>query len=155
MFQQYPDLLQLLMDARADSDDEDDDIYAKKLTNMEIIRTSVIMIAAGIAIVIVQLSFIFYLIVRLGYETTSSALGYVSYLLAINPAKQDQLYQEISDFYDKKPVSGDCIIAFIDGLCCFVLLSLQDASLYEASQSLSYADMVIQEAMRMYAPLPL
>ena len=64
MFIQYPDLLQLLIDARADSDDEDEstesvftDIYAKKLTNLEVIETSTAFIAAGIAVVVVQLSF--------------------------------------------------------------------------------------------------
>ena len=40
------------MDARADSDDEDEstesDIYAKKLTNTEIIRTSFSFVVAGI-----------------------------------------------------------------------------------------------------------
>ncbi len=58
MFQQHPDIFQLLLDARADSDDEDEstesgvtDIYAKKLTNMEVIRTSTAFIAAGIAVV--------------------------------------------------------------------------------------------------------
>ena len=55
VFLQYPDLLQLLMDARADSDDEDEstetvatDVYAKKLTDTEIIRTAFSFIIAGI-----------------------------------------------------------------------------------------------------------
>ena len=60
MILQYPDLLQLLVDARADSDDEDEstesDIYAKKLNNVEVIKTSFAFLAAGIAIVVVQLS---------------------------------------------------------------------------------------------------
>ncbi len=79
-------------------------------------------------------------------------MGFVSNLLAIHPAKQDKLYQEISDFYDKKPVSGD--IDITDGQYGFLIfLSLQDASLYEASQSVSYVDMVIQETLRMYPPV--
>ena len=53
---QYPDLLQLLVDARADSDDEDEStesvVTAKKLTNLEVIRTSTIFIAAGTAMIV-------------------------------------------------------------------------------------------------------
>ena len=46
---QYQDLLQLLVDARADSDDEDapDDSSKKKLTYMEIVRSSVSFLLAG------------------------------------------------------------------------------------------------------------
>ena len=41
----------------------------------------------------------------LGYETTSSCLAYTSYLLALNPDKQDILYQEIENYYHENPVS--------------------------------------------------
>ena len=42
----------------------------------------------------------------LGYETTSNCLAYTSYLLALNPDKQETLYQEIEQFYHENPVSG-------------------------------------------------
>ena len=41
----------------------------------------------------------------IGYETTSSCLAYTSYLLALNPDKQDILYQEIEKYYHENPVS--------------------------------------------------
>ena len=44
-------------------------------------------------------------ILMLGYETTSNCLAYTSYLLALNPDKQDTLYQEIENFYHENPVS--------------------------------------------------
>jgi len=46
----------------------------------------------------------------LGYETTSNCLAFTSYLLALNPDKQDQLYREIELFYNSNPVSVICRI---------------------------------------------
>ena len=46
----------------------------------------------------------------IGYETTSSCLAYTSYLLAINPDKQDILYQEIENYYYENPVSVNSIV---------------------------------------------
>ena len=40
-----------------------------------------------------------------GYETTSTALAYVSYLLALNPIIQEKLQQEIDNYFDNNPVS--------------------------------------------------
>ena len=40
-----------------------------------------------------------------GYETTTNCMAYTSYLLALNPDKQDQLYREIEQFYNENPVS--------------------------------------------------
>ena len=39
-----------------------------------------------------------------GYETTSTALSYVSYLLALNPTIQERLQQEIDDYFQNNPV---------------------------------------------------
>ena len=54
MFLQYPDLLQLLKDAKADSDDEDEssatESYKRKLTIPEIVRVAMSMFLAGTCI---------------------------------------------------------------------------------------------------------
>ena len=39
-----------------------------------------------------------------GYETTANTLGYTSYLLALNPDKQDKLYNEINAYFDEHEV---------------------------------------------------
>lgn len=39
-----------------------------------------------------------------GYETTSSALTYVSYLLALNPHVQEKLQEEIVSYFEEHPV---------------------------------------------------
>ena len=40
-----------------------------------------------------------------GFETTSSCLAYTSYLLAVNPAVQDKLCQELDSYFKDHPVS--------------------------------------------------
>ena len=39
-----------------------------------------------------------------GYETTSNALSYTSYLLALNPKVQEKLQNEIEAYYEENPV---------------------------------------------------
>ena len=39
-----------------------------------------------------------------GYETTSTALAYVAYLLAVNPEVQDKLDAEINAYFEENPV---------------------------------------------------
>ena len=41
-----------------------------------------------------------------GYETTSTSLAYVSYLLATNSAEQDQLIGEIDEALKENEVNG-------------------------------------------------
>jgi cytochrome P450 len=67
-----------------------------------------------------------------GYDTTSTALSYTSYLLAMNTDVQERLQTEIDEFFEEHP----------------------EASLYEAAQKLKYLDMVIQESLRYYSPVP-
>jgi len=71
-------------------------------------------------------------ILNAGYETTSNALGYTAYLLALNPATQDKLTREIQDYYDANP----------------------DASLYDAAENIDYVTMVLNESLRLYPPAP-
>ena len=39
-----------------------------------------------------------------GYETTASALSYITYLLALHPHVQERLQQEIDKYYGENPV---------------------------------------------------
>lgn len=75
---------------------------------------------------IVSQSFIFLLA---GYETTSSALSFTSYLLALNPDIQQRLINEIDD----KCPKGTTISA-------------------ELISSMTYLDMVFNESLRIYPP---
>ena len=41
-----------------------------------------------------------------GYETTSTALTFATYLLATNPEVQERLANEIHEYLEENPVSG-------------------------------------------------
>ena len=41
-----------------------------------------------------------------GYETTSTALTFATYLLATNPEAQERLANEIHEYLEENPVSG-------------------------------------------------
>ena len=43
-----------------------------------------------------------------GYETTSNALSYCTYLLALNPDAQDRLAGEVEDYFKINAVSEFC-----------------------------------------------
>ncbi|XP_037083316.1 cytochrome P450 3A29-like [Pollicipes pollicipes] len=99
------DVLQLLLAAqRADSSNQ-------ALTEEELLSNAYVFIGAG-------------------YETTSTALAFTSYLLARHQAVQSRLYDEIAA---NVPASGD-----LD---------------YEAVLGLPYLEMVIQESLRLYPPV--
>jgi len=40
-----------------------------------------------------------------GYDTTSNALSFTSYLLALHPEVQERLSREIEEYFEDKPVS--------------------------------------------------
>ena len=67
-----------------------------------------------------------------GYETTANALTYTAYLLALNPDIQEKLIDQIREYISDHP----------------------DLSLYNMAQELTYLDMVIQESLRLYPPVP-
>ena len=104
--QSYKDLLQLMLDATAEDREEQ-----RKLSDEEVMAQCVIFILAG-------------------YETTSSLLSFTAYLLALNPAIQDRLVEEIKQYVDNNP----------------------GATPYEKAQELVYLDMVIQESLRVFPP---
>ena len=104
------DLLQLMLEAHDENAETSSSGY---LNNDEIVAQVMIFMVAG-------------------YETTSNALSYAAYLLALNPTIQDRLIREINEYYDVNP----------------------DSSLYDAAESIEYATMVLYESLRMYPPVP-
>ena len=80
-FHQHKDLLQLMIDAT-----EGEDGGEGKLSDEEIVANSILFLLAG-------------------FETTANALAYTSYLLALNPEKQEKLQTEIDEYFESKPVS--------------------------------------------------
>ncbi|XP_019857712.1 PREDICTED: cytochrome P450 3A8-like isoform X1 [Amphimedon queenslandica] len=78
------DFLQLLMDAEApdDPENESSNKASRVLTDKQIVGLCLDFMIAG-------------------QETTSSLLAFTSYLLAINPQEQEQLCQAIDDYYQE------------------------------------------------------
>ena len=102
------DLLQLMLEAHDENVETKSSGY---LSNEEIVAEVVTFILAG-------------------YDTTSNALSYTAYLLALNPTIQDRLIREINEYYDVNP----------------------DSSLYDATESIEYVTMVLYESMRVFPP---
>jgi cytochrome P450 len=65
-----------------------------------------------------------------GYESTSTALGYITYLLATNSTEQKKLQEEIDAHIDQK--TDDTMSA------------------YDTVSEMKYLDMVIRETLRGY-----
>ena len=103
---QYKDMLQLMMDATGEEEDEEaapvngamasvDSPHPSpssrnrspsKLTDEQIVAEAVGLMMAG-------------------YDTSANALAYTSYLLALHPEIQERLQNEIDDYFSDKPVS--------------------------------------------------
>lgn len=81
------------MEARADDDTGELGPGYKQLTDDEIIAVCITFLLAG-------------------YETTSNLLAFTSYLLAMNPEKQEKLIEEINNYYQEHKVIG-CIFPTI------------------------------------------
>ncbi|KAG8444866.1 hypothetical protein GDO86_009861 [Hymenochirus boettgeri] len=103
------DLLQLMVDSRT-VDEKGLTKEQKALTDSEIMAQSIIFIVAG-------------------YETTSTALSYLFYNLAIHPDVQQKLHEEIDLFLPDKA-----------------------SPTYDILMQMDYFDMVIQETLRLYPP---
>ncbi|XP_021267471.1 cytochrome P450 3A29-like isoform X4 [Numida meleagris] len=108
------DFLQLMIDSQSSQDSSksagEKDSY-KSLSDEEILAQA--------------LSFVF-----AGYETTSSALSYISYHLATHPDVQKRLQDEIDASLPNKA-----------------------APTYNAVMQMEYLDMVVNESLRLYPPL--
>ena len=99
-----------------------------------------------------------------GYETTSVALSFITYLLAKNPEAQEKLANEINDYFEENPVSPLIFVlsvrSYIMCACAFVhphiphINFLQDKSMYDATHEIDYVDMVVEESFRIYPPAP-
>ena len=96
-----------------------------------------------------------------GHETTSNALSFISYLLALNPEVQEKLAEEVVNYLQENPVSSKSVHVVSHEICLLQLLhrsslsvppNLKDKTLYEAAQELEYLDNVVQESLRMYSP---
>jgi thromboxane-A synthase len=70
-----------------------------------------------------------------GYETTSTALSYVSYVLATHPEEQQKLQEHIDANFDSKTAN--------------------DKSSYDTVSQMDYLDMFVREILRMYPIAPL
>ena len=106
----FKDFLQLMLEAYDENEETKSNRY---LSNIEIVAAVTIIMLAG-------------------YETTSNALGYAAYLLALNPTIQDNLIKEINDYYEANP----------------------DSSLYDAAENIEYVNMVLCESLRLFPPVP-
>ncbi|XP_076416751.1 cytochrome P450 3A13-like isoform X2 [Peromyscus maniculatus bairdii] len=98
------DFLQLMMNSQNSKDTES----YKPLSDLEILAQSITFIFAG-------------------YETTSTVLSFIAYLLAIHPNVQKKLQQEID-----------------------AVLPNKVPATYEALVEMEYLDMVVNETMRLY-----
>ena len=57
-----------------------------------------------------------------GHETTSSALSFTSYLLALNPEVQDKLAEEVVNYLQENPVSSKSVHVDSHEICLLQLL---------------------------------
>jgi len=73
-----------------------------------------------------------YIFLLAGYETTSTALAYTTHCLSLYPDIQEQVYEEIVD-----------------------KIGLEAEITYENVNELNYMELVINETLRVYPPVPL
>nr|XP_060642872.1 cytochrome P450 3A9-like [Anolis sagrei ordinatus] len=102
------DFLQLMVDSQISGGVPEEANMYKALTDKEILTQAIVFIFAG-------------------YETTSTALSFLSYLLATNPDVQQKLQEEID-----------------------ATLPNQATPTYDAFHQMEYLDMVVNETLRLY-----
>lgn len=84
---------------------------------------------------IYSFKFFFSLSVIAGYETTSTALSYISYVLATHPHEQQKLQEHIDSHFNP--------------------LTENDMPSYDTISQMDYLDMFIRETLRMYPIAPI
>lgn len=99
----FPDLLQLLLNTQSNDQGFTDD---------QVIANSFLFFVAGL-------------------ETTAATLTFLSYLLALHPHVQDELYRELADAHE-----------------------VEATFTYETLFRLKYLEAVINETLRLYSPAP-
>ena len=82
-----------------------------KLTDKEIVAQSMMFMLAG-------------------YETTSNALSFITYCLAVNPEKQEKLLQEVDDKFDDGVSSGHSRVIYLF-IYLFLFISLQHSNVQD------------------------
>ena len=89
-----------MIDARLDDDNDSDRGTKWELTDREVVSFSLGFLSAG-------------------YATTTNTLGYLAYLLAINPHKQDILIQEIDAYLEQNKVKllSSTFLTIVFGMC--------------------------------------
>ncbi|CAF0926279.1 unnamed protein product [Rotaria sordida] len=108
------DLLQLMLDVATSNeikDDNNSDVIPKKLQYEEVVNNAFLFMIAG-------------------YETTSTALTYCTYILATHPTVQEKLRKEIEEYPDK------------------------NESDYDRVHNMVYLDSFIREVLRMFPIAP-
>ena len=88
-----------------------------------------------------------------GYETTSTALTYICYILAKHPDEQQKLIEEIELYY---PINEPAVFHFIN--CYFLkdVIIICKAFYFKIEPNtdnvsgLEYLDMFIKESLRLY-----
>ncbi|KAK2712316.1 hypothetical protein QYM36_011114, partial [Artemia franciscana] len=157
-----PDLVQLMLEAR-ESDKEKLTFY---LSDNHVIASSIFVLLGG-------------------YETTSNALAYTTYCLALFPDIQEKLYEEIREFFplnfylSDNHVIASSIFVLLGGYestsnalayttYCLALFPDKQEKLYEEIREffpdgkvdlgrihhIKYLDQVINEALRIFPPSP-
>ncbi|XP_071822488.1 cytochrome P450 3A13-like isoform X1 [Apostichopus japonicus] len=101
-------------------------------------------------------AFIFFLA---GYETTNSALCFTAYLLATNPEKQDQLFEEVKMFAPSREELTYEVLSQMEYLDCFVRESLRlyppaaGLERYNDKGDIIIKDLLIPEGFQVYVPV--
>ncbi|XP_071501620.1 cytochrome P450 3A40-like [Diadema antillarum] len=123
------DFLQLMIDAAEEDDGDDDGDGGEDLGSRSTNRSTTESKTKREPLTRQELTSQALAFFFAGYETTSSAISFASYLLATHPEEQDRLIDEI----DRLAPSRDDVT-------------------YETMKSLTFLDNVINEALRLYPP---
>ncbi|CAF0985018.1 unnamed protein product [Rotaria sordida] len=159
------DLLQLMLDVATSNeikDDNNSDVIPKKLQYEEVVNNAFLFMIAG-------------------YETTSTALTYCTYILATHPTVQEKLRKEIEEYPDNNESDYDRVhnMVYLDSfirevlrmfriapkgttrecnttttVCSYVIEKDNNESDYDRVHNMVYLDSFIREVLRMFPIAP-